>query len=342
MLRGLGLVVLAAVVVACASDDGADVAAPGSTEPAPPAAEPGPEPPDTEAEPNDTFDTRGDEDVDDELVIVDIADFTVDLTALGSMPVANVVGPEFLAGTIDVFDLTEEQQAAILSAENVAPAFVLNVERVVELDPDLILTSEANEAFWADPLEQLGGAFDVTVIGEDLTWQERSRTMARFVGAEDLMEERIVSAETALVDTAARVEEMGLAGTEVSVLWAFEPALSAMVEGSLAATVLDAVGLTQPAAQRTRQPPSSIEPEYAAAAPIAGENLGDHDADALVILNTADVAADEWPAGYARELLPVLEEGPVIVTAYFGWTLNTATGVLAINRDINRLLDEFE
>ncbi|MEM9655873.1 MAG: hypothetical protein AAGA65_27560, partial [Actinomycetota bacterium] len=101
------------------------------------------------------------------------------------------------------------------------------------------------------------------------------------------------------------------------------------------------IGMTQPPAQLVAQPSDSIQPGYAAEVPFSGEQLSEHNAAALVVLNSFDLSSPtaEWPPGYPPELIPVLSDGPSVVGNYFAWALNSVLGVESIISDLNRLVD---
>ncbi|MEL6893738.1 MAG: ABC transporter substrate-binding protein [Actinomycetota bacterium] len=276
--------------------------------------------------------------------VVDLSDFLFDLAALDNAPVANIYGSDFLGPVLDRSLLTDQQRAAILAGDNAAPAFELNVEAVLALDPDLVVTSPSLLAFYP-AIDDLRGATEVLVIDDDIDWRERSRATAAAIGRPDAFEERIADVEASIDQLAVRVESLGLVGTEVSLLRAFQGEVTAFNPPSIASTIIAEAGLTQPAAQLVDQPDDSIQPDYAAQTVLSSELLGDHQADYAIIANTLDLssATAELPPDLPIDLIPVLgEDGTNLVTSYFFFGLNSVVGVETIVRDINLLLDKIE
>lgn len=278
------------------------------------------------------------------LRVVDLADFMFDLSTLDVELLANIYGPEFLTPVVSAAPLTDEQRAAVLAADNVAPAFELNVEQVLALEPDLIITGTSFVDFFPG-ITQLEEAANVVLIDDTLGWRERSQATADAVDMPGAFDQRIADAEASIVELAARVESLGLVGTEVSLLRAFRGEITAFNPPSIASTVVAEAGLTQPAAQLVDQPADSMQPDYAAQTILSSELLGDHNADYAIIANTVDLssATAELPPDLPIELIPVLDEGGThVVASYLFTALNSVIGVERIVLDINLLLDEIE
>ncbi|MEM9711837.1 MAG: ABC transporter substrate-binding protein [Actinomycetota bacterium] len=274
--------------------------------------------------------------------IIDLDSYVFDLAAIGRPPLANVYGPELLSEVLVLAPLTEEERASIADGANAAPGFVLNIEEVLALEPDLIMSSPASNAFYGEALTQLGSQVEVVTVPDDLDWRDRSRTVASLVGLDGELDERIAEADAAIAALGERVTELGLEGTEVSLLTVGFGMVNAVNPPSIGSTLLAEIGLTQPAAQLVDQPASSIFPDYAAQTALSLELLGEHDAAAAIVGNGSDPTSvtAELPEGVVIGQIPVLRDGPAIATLAFYWGLNSVIGVERMVIDLDRLLDE--
>lgn len=294
-----------------------------------------------EGQPDADGDGAGDN---DRVRVVDLSDFQFDLAALGNPPLANIYGPEFLGPVLATSILPPDEQEALLAGENVAPAFELNVEAVLALDPDLIITSTFLVTFFPS-IAQLEENIPVLVIDDELDWRDRSRATADAIDKAGAFDERIELAEESINALSTRVEELGLTGTEVSLLRAFNGEVTSFNPPSLASSIVAEIGLTQPAAQLAQPGGDGSQPGYAAQTVLSNEVLVDQEAPYAIIANTFDLSSPiaELPTDGSQALVPVLNDpARVLVTSYFFWALNSVIGVEQIVFDLNRLLDKIE
>jgi len=274
-----------------------------------------------------------------DLAVVDLSGLVFELAALGVPVAGGIYSAEFSGPTLDGIDgLDPQVKAETLAAPAVTEGLELDVEALVEVDPDLIVIDESYVPYYGDTLDQAREVAEVKVIPSG-TWQATTLALADAVGRHDAGQQRVTAGETAITDLTAAVSGAGKAGTSVSLLRYFQQPL-AFVPPSLPSQVVTAAGLEQPAAQGPGTENDGGLPDAQAQKKLSQEVLGKHDADVLVFGYSSD--ADKELATF-EELpvvaqLPVVRSGRVGTVPYFLWALNSAVGVDRIVDDLQSIV----
>lgn len=267
--------------------------------------------------------------------VIDLADNVFDLATLGVVPVGTAYGADYLRPTLEPLGLDPAVVEQVLAAELVADSFVPDVEAILALEPDVVLTTEGYTGYYPEQLEVLRGATTVEVL-PDADWAERTRALAEAVGRGEDGRARVAAVQERLARLTADVEAAGLAGTTVSLLRLFPPdQVYAFVPPSLAATIVADAGLVQPAVQLQAVPDAAL-PAYAAQAPFAQETLTDHDADVLLLGEAGEGDLEAFTAGPVASRLSAVQEGRVAAVPYFLWALSSAVGAEQIAADLEQ------
>lgn len=273
----------------------------------------------------------------DDLRIVDLSDSLFEFAALGVAPVGNFYGPELLAGTFDNIDADPDIVDAIVGGTNVAPDFALDLEGIAALEPDLVITSDGFAPFFGNGIDEIdAGIAPVVVISTEGDWQQRTRAVAEAVGLDAEADDRIASIEDELNALRAELEDAGLSGSVVSAVrqGPTPGEVYAFVPPSQVSTVLDDLGLVQPAAQSDAGLAEAVFPPPAAQYRLSEELLLEHDGDTILFGEVAPGDLDAFTSGPLASALSGVQSGNVAGVSYFVWALPTAVGVEEILRDI--------
>jgi ABC-type Fe3+-hydroxamate transport system substrate-binding protein len=267
--------------------------------------------------------------------IVDLGFLSLDLAALG-IDVAAVGYPPSVLGSItaELDDEVVDRLASPVAA--ITDGFVVPVEQLIALQPDLIVTTTFYATQFETELAALDDVVPVFLVDAELTWDERLVQIGALFGQQEAAA-GLVAETAAMIDALAdEIVESELGDATVSILRLgvseaggdFE----AYVRPGLPSEIVRRVGWRQPEAQDV----DGVDPD--AQFPRIGvtyERAIEHDADVLIVLEIAGLlAADEALASPTVAALDAVGAGRVVRSSYLLWTSNSVLGVRAIVDDL--------
>jgi iron complex transport system substrate-binding protein len=229
--------------------------------------------------------------------------------------------------------------AAIFEAESVtsAPASPdgVDLEAVLAIDADTVLGVSIPTT--ASVETDLDAIAPTTVIDYAASWQDQLRQAGEALDRVDMADALIADTEATIAALRDDLADAGLAGSTVSVLGSNGGSLFALSRTGNVGSILDQLGLGRPGPQDVETAPT--DPFVI----VSPEQLGDHDADLVVVLAGAAYPVDEVTGSPVWPTLTAAANDAVAETSAEVWFSTSAFAVSWIVDDLRAaLLDEGE
>jgi iron complex transport system substrate-binding protein len=198
----------------------------------------------------------------------------VDATLILDTPVVGYTDYRSINGKLPDY-LGEDRTTYGLEAQAVGTLAEPNLEKIAELNPDLIITAKVRHEKLYDQLSKIAP----TVMSETTgpTWKDNIRLEAKALGAEDLAEKEISSYEKAAKTVGTAINATAGDPT-ISVVRFVDGPTRLYQNASFSGIVLKDAGLKRPASQDVNDFALEISPE----------RIKDADADAIFVTVYAD------------------------------------------------------
>lgn len=206
----------------------------------------------------------------------------------------------------------------------------VDLESVAALRPtDIIGVSIPTTAAAEPDLDEIA---PTTVIEYTSTWQEQLTATGAALDEADAAAEVIADVEQAIAELKGDLQAAGKAGTTVSIIGANSGELFALSRTGAVGSLLTQLGLGRPPAQDVDTEPTNPF------VPMSPEELGDHDADVVVVLSGGAYPLDEVTGSPLWDTLGAVQNDAVAPVAAEPWFSPNAYGVNWILDDLRAIL----
>ncbi|TFB22800.1 iron-siderophore ABC transporter substrate-binding protein [Filobacillus milosensis] len=207
----------------------------------------------------------------------------------------------------------------------------LNLEKIAELEPDLILANKMRQEEQADKLKAIAPTvFEETLRGD---WKINYELIAEAVNMEEKGQEVLDDYQKRVEDLSTKLEEAGKLDTKVSMVRFMPSDVRIYHKDSFSGIILDEIGLARPESQ---------DVDDFAAKGVTKERINEMDGDVIFYFTydpegeDGQAVEDEWINDPLWKNLSAVQEGNVYEVSDTIW--NTAGGVKAANL----MLDDLE